>query len=135
MTWGEGMVYWNNKLGKYQALLTNTELARHLPLTNLVTKANVRGMLEKYRAVYLKPNHGTGGFGIFKLSRCDNGYRLQNGTHSRSFETFERAFATFEREKRKKIYLVQKGSPCSAIRAGRLICASWSSSVRSASGR
>ncbi|MEX2461594.1 MAG: YheC/YheD family protein [Paenibacillaceae bacterium] len=105
------MVYWNNKLGKYRALRTSAELAHHLPPTNLAAKANVSGMLEKYRAVYLKPSHGTGGFGIFKLSRRDNGYLLQSGTLSRLFATFNGAYVAFEKAKGKKTYLVQKGIP------------------------
>ncbi|SDP18822.1 YheC/D like ATP-grasp [Paenibacillus sp. yr247] len=105
------MVYWNNKLGKYRAMLTNEELARHLPPTKLATKVNIHGMLEKYHTLYLKPNHGTGGMGIFKLSQHGNYYRLQNGTHSRTFTTFDGAYAAFAKAKVKKIYLVQKGIP------------------------
>jgi hypothetical protein len=111
MIWSDDVVYSNNKLGKYRALLTNAELARHLPPTSLAKKENVCRMLEKYRAVYLKPSHGTGGFGIFKLSRRDNGYHLQNGTRSRSFATLGGAYAAFVKAKGKKIYLVQKGIP------------------------
>ncbi|WP_158082120.1 YheC/YheD family protein [Paenibacillus ferrarius] len=103
------MGYWNNKLGKHRALLTNKELARHLPPTKLATKANIHGMLEKYRTLYLKPNHGTGGNGIFKLSHHGNKYRLQNGTRSRTFTSFEGAFTAFTKSRAKKIYLVQKG--------------------------
>jgi glutathione synthase/RimK-type ligase-like ATP-grasp enzyme len=105
------MVYCNNKLGKHRALLTNVKLARHLPPTSLASKVKVRGMLEKYRAVYLKPNKGTGGFGIFKLSRRVNGYRLQNGTSSRSFTTFDGAYSAFTKAMGRKTYLVQKGIP------------------------
>jgi glutathione synthase/RimK-type ligase-like ATP-grasp enzyme len=105
------MVYWNNKLGKYRALLTNAELARHLPPTKIASKSNVNKMLEKNGVVYLKPSHGTGGFGIFKLSRLDSSYLLQNGSISRSFSTFNDAYVVFEKAKRKKTYLVQKGIP------------------------
>ncbi|WP_240420148.1 YheC/YheD family protein [Paenibacillus periandrae] len=111
MIWGDDLKYWNNKLGKYRAMLNNKELSDHLPPTRLVNKSNVKGMLDKYRAVYLKPSHGTGGFGIFKLSSSKKGYRLQNGTRSRSFATFDGAYAAFSKEKGKKIYLVQKGIP------------------------
>ncbi|CAN7749993.1 YheC/YheD family protein [Paenibacillus sp. LjRoot56] len=106
--WGEGMGYWNNKLGKYKALLTNEELALNLPPTILATETNVEGLLEKYHAVYLKPSNGTGGYGIFKLSRIDSKYRLDNGTRHRSFATFKGAYVAFQKAKRKKTYLVQK---------------------------
>ncbi|UKS29580.1 YheC/YheD family protein [Paenibacillus sp. HWE-109] len=110
-TWGEGMVYWNNKLGKYKALLTNEELTRNLPPTILATEANVERMLGKYRVVYLKPSNGTGGYGIFKLSRTEARYRLENGTRFRSFTTFKGTYVAFQKAKRKKAYLVQKGIP------------------------
>ncbi|OAS16559.1 YheC/YheD family protein [Paenibacillus oryzisoli] len=104
-------MYWNNKLGKYKALLTNEELALNLPPTALATKANVEGMLEKYHVVYLKPSNGTGGYGIFKMSLTDAQYRLENGTRLRSFTTFKGMYAAFQKAKRKKVYLVQKGIP------------------------
>lgn len=109
--WGESRVYWNNKLGKYKALLTNEELALHLPPTSLATKANVEGMLGKYHVVYLKPSNGTGGHGIFKMSRTEAQDRLENGTRLRSFTTFKGTYAAFQKAKRKKVYLVQKGIP------------------------
>jgi glutathione synthase/RimK-type ligase-like ATP-grasp enzyme len=109
--WGEGMVYRNNKLGKYKALLTNEELAFNLPPTILATVAKVERMVEKYHVVYLKPSNGTGGYGIFKLSRTDSGYRLENGIQSRSFSTFKGTYVAFQKAKRKKTYLVQKGIP------------------------
>ncbi|MDR6551815.1 YheC/YheD family protein [Paenibacillus qinlingensis] len=105
------MVYWNNKLGKYKALLTNEQLALNLPPTNLATEATVERMLGKYHVVYLKPSHGTGGHGIFKLSRANAGYRLENGTRSRSFSTFKGTYVAFQKAKGKKTYLVQKGIP------------------------
>ncbi|WP_159885715.1 YheC/YheD family protein [Paenibacillus puerhi] len=105
------MVYGNNKLGKYRALLKRRELAVHLPPTKRAEKANVRSMLAAYGEVYLKPNLGTGGFGIYKLSRAARGYRLQGGTESRTFKSFDGAYAHFARVARKKTYLVQKGIP------------------------
>jgi glutathione synthase/RimK-type ligase-like ATP-grasp enzyme len=108
---GEGVIYRNNKLGKYKALLTNEELALNLPPTIVATETNVAEMLEKYRVVYLKPSNGTGGYGIFKLSRTDTRYRLANGTRHRSFATLKGTYMAFQKAKRKKAYLVQKGIP------------------------
>lgn len=104
-------MYWNNKLGKHQAMLKEKELARHLPQTAPADRKNVRVMLERYRTVYLKPNLGTGGYGIYRLQHTHEGYRLQGGTQSRTYKTFEAAFAAFEQGKGRKFYLVQKGIP------------------------
>jgi len=101
--------YGNNKMGKYRALSRDKALARHLPPTKLATLNNIRGMLKRYSAVYLKPSHGTGGNGIFKLSRTKDGYLLRSGTRSRSFASLEGAYAAYNRSKAKKVYLVQMG--------------------------
>nr|AYQ72174.1 YheC/YheD family protein [Cohnella candidum] len=103
--------YGNNKLGKYRLMLTNPALSGSLPPTALATKANIGAMLAQNRDVYLKPNTGTGGFGIFKLSRHRNGYRLRNGTQSRYFASFDGAYAAFEKTKGRRAYLVQQGIP------------------------
>lgn len=104
-------MYFNNKFGKYRAMRNEKELARHLPPTAPATKKDVRGMLERYRTVYLKPSVGTGGYGIYRLSHTHEGYRLQGGTQSRTFKTFDGAYAAFEKGKGRRFYLVQKGIP------------------------
>ncbi|MBB6672400.1 YheC/YheD family protein [Cohnella nanjingensis] len=104
------MQYGNNKWGKYRALRRDAALARHLPLTRMATNENIRRMLTKNDSVYLKPSHGTGGFGILKLSRrAGGGYDLQYGTKRRSFATLDRAYRAFLQAKQNKRYLVQTG--------------------------
>ncbi|CAI6052475.1 YheC/YheD family protein [Cohnella sp. JJ-181] len=104
-------MYGNNKLGKYRMLLKEKTLARHLPPTKLATLAHVRAMLRKYRAVYLKPSHGTGGSGIFKLSSVQGGCQLRHGTHSRVYSTLEQAYSAYDKSRPRKTYLVQMGIP------------------------
>ncbi|USB32682.1 YheC/YheD family protein [Paenibacillus sp. YPG26] len=104
-------MYLNNKLGKHQAMSKEKELARHLPQTAPADRKRVREMLERHRAVYLKPSHGTGGYGIYKLSRTLDGYLLQNGTQSRRFKSFDHAYEAFEKSRGRRLYLVQQGIP------------------------
>lgn len=105
------MRYWNNKLGKYNALKTDSTLAQFLPPTAVATKPAIHRMLEAYGSVYLKPSQGTAGFGIFKLSRTDHGYRLRHGSRSRTFKHYDASYDAFAKAARKKTYLVQKSIP------------------------
>lgn len=101
----------NNKLGKYRLMRKDRTASRHLPSTALATLQTVRDMLRRYSAVYIKPSHGTGGYGIFKLSRFKGGYQLRHGTRSRVYPTLEQAYAAFNKARANKTYLVQMGIP------------------------
>ncbi|MCC3375423.1 YheC/YheD family protein [Cohnella sp. REN36] len=102
------MTYGNNKWGKHRVMAGDAQLARHLPPTGPATYAFVRRMLGLYGSVYLKPSHGTGGFGIFRISRRNGAYELRYRTVSRSFASFDKAFGAFARAKMNKRYLAQK---------------------------
>ncbi|MGU3472601.1 YheC/YheD family protein [Paenibacillus sp. D51F] len=105
------MPYWNNKYGKHRIMMKKEELAKHLPPTAIATKESVRRMAKRHGSVYLKPILGTGGFGIFKLSTENGKFRLQNGTRSRLFGQYEKAYAAFASASQKKRYLAQKSIP------------------------
>ena len=68
------MKYWNNKLGKYLLMKKDEELVNYLPPTAVANKSNTLEMLNNYRSVYLKPSHGTGGYGISKLTMEGKGF-------------------------------------------------------------
>lgn len=53
---------------KTKALLSNPQLARHIPPTRLYRSAVLRRMLHLYGSVVLKPVLGTGGLGVLKVS-------------------------------------------------------------------
>jgi len=108
--------FWNNKYGKHRIMMKKEELAKHLPPTATATKESVRRMAERHGSVYLKPILGTGGFGIFKLSLENGKFRLQNGTRSRLFGQYEKAYAAFVSSSQKKRYLVQKSIPLMRIK-------------------
>ncbi|SFB21972.1 YheC/D like ATP-grasp [Cohnella sp. OV330] len=101
----------NNKMGKYKLMLKDRATARHLPPTAIASLKAVRTMLGRYAAVYIKPSHGTGGYGIFKMSRFKGGYQLRHGTRSRVYPKLEQAYAAFDKARANRIYLVQMGIP------------------------
>ncbi|MDI4645232.1 YheC/YheD family protein [Cohnella hashimotonis] len=104
-------MYGNNKLGKYRLLRKDRTAAAHLPPTAVASLKSIQAMLGRYSSVYLKPSHGTGGFGIFKLSRSKGRYLLKHGTHSRAYAKLEHAYGAFAKAKANKTYLVQMGIP------------------------
>ena len=77
------MKYWNNKLGKYMLIKKTKNWPTICLLLEVANKPNTLEMLTSYRSVYLKPSHGTGGYGISKLTMEGKGFRLQRGTRSR----------------------------------------------------
>ncbi|RKP58131.1 YheC/YheD family protein [Cohnella endophytica] len=98
-------------MGKHRIMMKDSNIARHLPQTLIATAANVRTLLKLHSVVYLKPNHGTGGNGIFKLSTHDKSFGLQSGVKSQTFISFDGAFKAFKKSAGKKVYIVQKGIP------------------------
>ncbi|MDG0813293.1 YheC/YheD family protein [Cohnella rhizosphaerae] len=105
------IMHGNNKMGKYRLMRKDRVAARHLPPTAIASLNAVRDMLRRYAAVYIKPSHGTGGYGIFKLARIKGGYQLRHGTRSRVYPKLEQAYAAFVKARANRIYLVQMGIP------------------------
>ena len=58
-----------SKLEIYNILIKNEELVPHIPETCVCTRENVMYMMDKYRELILKPNSGSLGFGIIKLTQ------------------------------------------------------------------
>ncbi len=72
----EGIIFFNEnnrykKLKIYEILKKNEELTPFLPETVKANEANLKMMMEKYNELMIKPNIGTLGSGITKLSRIN----------------------------------------------------------------
>lgn len=106
------MVYANTKWGKYCYLKTGARWKPYLPQTQRVSRAAVSSMLRRWGAVYLKPNNGTGGYGIMKIIRTGNGhYTLRSGYATRTFRSFDSLYSAISRHTARRSYLVQKAIP------------------------
>lgn len=57
------------KLEIHDILLKDQELIPHIPETRVCNKENVMFMMEKYQELIFKPNSGSLGFGIIKLTQ------------------------------------------------------------------
>ncbi|MBU7317830.1 YheC/YheD family protein [Paenibacillus oleatilyticus] len=106
------MVYANTKWGKYSYLKTGARWKPYLPQTQWASRAAVSSMLKRWGAVYLKPNNGTGGYGIMKITRTGNGrYTLKSGYATRTFRSFGSLYSAVSRHTARRGYLVQKAIP------------------------
>lgn len=105
--------YPNTKLGKTRFLLDHGEYESFIPETAAMSKNSLKRMLGKYGMVYVKPNNGTGGFGVMRVNRVKAGSRFRYGYHlgnqAAEFPTYEALFQSMSRKMGKRTHLVQKG--------------------------
>lgn len=60
------------KMHVHELLMKNQELKPFLPETVRCNKANLKKMMEKYEDIIIKPNNGSLGIKVFKLSRVNS---------------------------------------------------------------
>jgi glutathione synthase/RimK-type ligase-like ATP-grasp enzyme len=101
--------YKMGKLGKYQFMKKFTAMSHYLPDTRKATRANIRAMIQRYESLYLKPDEGTGGHGIYKLTKNKNGYTLRGGTTAKHFNSIDALYDSFRARFTKHKYIVQQG--------------------------
>jgi hypothetical protein len=108
-----GNVFPNTKLGKTRHLNGSEALRPYIPETQKADPEPVQAMLEKYGMVYVKPNVGTGGFGVIKAElkkvKSKERYRFKSGMRTYTFTKFEPFYQELKRAFRGRTYLVQRG--------------------------
>ncbi|MBB6734407.1 YheC/YheD family protein [Cohnella sp. CBP 2801] len=97
------------KLGKYHYMKKYRDIIMFLPDTRAATKSTIFRMTNKYHSIFLKPDEGTGGHGIYKITKTHNGFVLRSGTASRNFATFDALYSSIEKFLYKNKYIAQKG--------------------------
>ncbi|WP_245855896.1 YheC/YheD family protein [Paenibacillus rigui] len=103
------MKYKYGKLGKYHFMRNSSGIRSFLPETRLATKSNLQAMLMLYKSVYLKPDEGTGGHGIMKITRNGSRYIVRRGTVSQTYASYDRLYGSLHRLVSGRKYVVQKG--------------------------
>lgn len=102
----------SSKWAKTEALLASTELRGFVPDTRPFDRDTVRGMLDEYGMIYVKPVNGTFGNGVIRLGEstgADEGYTLQAGEKRISYSSFDEMFDALQTLKRPRPYLSQQG--------------------------
>lgn len=101
--------YKMGKLGKHLFMKRYKSISGLLPDTRLATKANISQMFKQNSSLYLKPDEGTGGHGIYKITKHRNGYVLRGGTASRSYPSIDALYNALQKPLKANKYVVQKG--------------------------
>ena len=94
---------------KTKTLLEHPEIAPHIPHSELYSAATLRTMTEQYGTVVLKPVRGTGGSGVMKISRSEEGYIWSYRTRKRTYSDFDRLVRAVNKITGRRRYLIQRG--------------------------
>lgn len=95
------------KLKVYYYLAANHQLNKHLPYTASFSKKNLKRMTESFRCLYIKPNVGSLGIGIYKLETDDEGYLLRSRKRTRRFTDIHSLYRHLLNVKKKKLLIQQ----------------------------
>jgi len=104
-----------DKWAKTAALRSHPGIAPHIPQTKLFTGDNLRSMLAQYGNVVIKPQRGTGGIGVAKISRSGSGYTVTVGATKRHYGSFAALLGAVRRIRRGRGYLIQRCVPLATI--------------------
>ncbi|MEY9093576.1 hypothetical protein ABH899_002185 [Paenibacillus sp. RC84] len=91
------------------SLRKHGEISRNVPETRLYSKGTLKKMLDTYKMVYVKPNSGTGGSGVIRVERKEDGYRFQLHTFVEKFRDFDSKATALRRRTKKSPYVIQQG--------------------------
>ncbi|WP_232698853.1 YheC/YheD family endospore coat-associated protein [Brevibacillus daliensis] len=103
-----------DKWGVHQRLSYMPEVTNYIPETHLApTLDMLESMLEKYPMLYLKPKNGSLGYGIVKVQRLSNGfrvsYRMGGSNFSKTFAKLANLYRHIFRTRQVSNYLIQQG--------------------------
>lgn len=103
--------YFMGKLRKYRYMMAFKSVRSYLPDTRLATKTNINAMLRSYSSVYVKPDTGSGGHGIYKITKTGHRFVVKSGTVVRRYASFDEMYKTIHPLLRQQVYVVQKTIP------------------------
>lgn len=100
------------KRGKHMNIVVmgrDHSIRSSLPETQIFSKQSFLTMMDRYGTVILKPNFGSGGAGVIKVSRLSGGkYRIHLGTTTRILSNKSAALVYLRRFTGAKQYIVQR---------------------------
>lgn len=99
------------KLRVCRYLSSNKKLKGNVPHTVSFTKANLKTMSDQYKSLYIKPDVGCMGIGVYKINRVGDGFELYS-THKRKqvrkpFETISALYQHLKARQSQKM-IIQK---------------------------
>lgn len=101
------------EMGKYllwQFFSRSSFVGKYLPDTKRYSAATLKRLLNRYRAVYVKPVAGSQGKGILKVWKQDGKFLVQKTTlQAKSFVSLDDAMTYLDAQRQGKAYIVQQG--------------------------
>lgn len=94
---------------KTEALLSNADVAPHIPHTQIYNADALRSMVHQHSMVVIKPLRGGGGYGVIRVVRRNGRYAFTYMSKTRVFGSFEAMFAALEKVRMKRNYMIQQG--------------------------
>ncbi|NOU98578.1 hypothetical protein GC097_00870 [Paenibacillus sp. LMG 31457] len=96
------------KLGKYIFMKKYKMISSFLPDTRKATLSNIKTMLRMYGSVYLKPDEGTGGHGIYKITEEKNNFVFHTGSNVRNYNSLNVLVNSIQKKLIRDKYIVQE---------------------------
>ncbi|GAA3406279.1 YheC/YheD family protein [Paenibacillus hodogayensis] len=98
------------KLRVCRYLSANHSLKKNIPHTRLFTLPNMKKMTASHSSLYIKPDIGSLGIGIFKLTRTRSGFKLQSSQRGKRSNRFNSASSIYRHilAKRQGRMIIQK---------------------------
>ena len=105
--------YWFNKWTMHKWLAPYQHINKHLPDTILYTNPkDIFKHIEKHQKIYIKPNSGSSGKGIYVLTKTNDGfilkYRINRKNIINKYQTFEEVENILKRKLTKNRYIIQE---------------------------
>ncbi|SDC95883.1 YheC/D like ATP-grasp [Paenibacillus sp. UNCCL117] len=98
------------KLRVCRFLRANRSLKKNIPYTRLFSLPNMKMMTVSHSSLYIKPDVGSLGIGIFKLTRTRGGFKLRSSQPGKRSRRFHSATSVYRyiRAKRRERMIIQK---------------------------
>ncbi|MDO7905613.1 YheC/YheD family protein [Paenibacillus sp. JX-17] len=98
------------KMVKHRLMRKESSLRRHIPETHWFSIPQLRRLLRKYGVVFLKPDRGSGGKGIIRITRIRKGrYLIRQGTRRTLAGRKALDQLLWKMNRSSRSYLVQRG--------------------------
>jgi hypothetical protein len=103
-----------SKWAKTCVLMKHQQLRQHIPMTLKMNRESLDKMLKLHGMVYIKPCCGSKGKGVIKVERKKEKkgkvlYQYHFNSNQRRFDSFNSLFASINKVKLGRAYLIQKG--------------------------
>jgi glutathione synthase/RimK-type ligase-like ATP-grasp enzyme len=104
----------SGKWQKTKVLLGSKDMKTYIPETKRLDLKSLKQMLDEYKMVYIKPNNGTGGFGVMRVAvkKPEGGktcFECRGGFRSQMFTTYRGLYRALMKRAGKRHFIVQKG--------------------------